>query len=212
MSETSTDEKLKAAREAVVLQDQKQTLDFTRRLAEAGQKAMGLDLGKNGADEMIVGDVTINQTSADSQTSSGLPKWAGLALAGLGIAGGAGALPVAGLVLNYLTRVEQKQQTPPSPTIPKNGIGIFRPKEVETAIPRSATGITVVSADWCGPCQQYKREALGRLISEGYAVKIVVNNNPTHPVPRTVFFDGQSAIDEQYGVIDYNTLKKTLTR
>ena len=79
MSETSTDEKLKAAREAVVLQDQKQTLDFTRRLAEAGQKAMGLDLGKNGADEMIVGDVRINMMNqvdviAEAQQSP-LRKW-----------------------------------------------------------------------------------------------------------------------------------------
>ena len=68
---SEVEQRLKAAREAVAIQDQKQTLDFTRRLAEAGQKAMGLDLGKGNSDEMIVGDVTINQTSADSQTSGG---------------------------------------------------------------------------------------------------------------------------------------------
>jgi hypothetical protein len=208
---SETEQRLKAAREAVVIQDQKQTLDFTRRLAEAGQKAMGLDLGKGSSDEMIVGDVTINQTSADQQTSAGLPKWAGLALAGLGLVGGAGALPIAGLALNYLTRIEQAAppQVEYDPT--ENGIGIFRPKEVKTSVPRKATGITVVSAEWCGPCKQYKREVLDRLIREGHAVKIVINNNPNHPVPRTVFFDGATAIDEQFGVIKYGTLKKVLT-
>ena len=208
---SEVEQKLKAAREAVAIQDQKQTLDFTRRLAEAGQKAMGLDLGKGNNDEMIVGDVTINQTSADSQTTGGLPKWAGLALAGLGVVGGAGAFPLGAIALNYLTS-KQEQIIPEVEYIPpKNGIGIFRPDSVKTSIPRKATGITVVSASWCGPCKAYK-PTLDRLKAEGHPVKIIVNDNPKHPVPRTVFFDGADAIDEQYGVIPYSVLKKTLTK
>ena len=156
---------------------------------------------------MIVGDVTINQTSADSQTTGGLPKWAGLALAGLGVVGGAGAFPLGAIALNYLT----SKQEPLDIEMPENGIGIFRPDSVKTSIPRKATGITVVSASWCGPCKAYK-PTLERLKAEGYPVKIIVNDNPRHPVPRTVFFDGGDAIDEQYGVIPYSVLKKTLTK
>jgi len=207
---SEVEQKLKAAREAVAIQDQKQTLDFTRRLAEAGQKAMGLDLGKGSSDEMILGDVTINQTSADQQTSAGLPKWAGLALAGLGLIGGAGAIPIAGLALNYLTRIEQPAPPQLEYEPPENGIGIFRPREIKTAIPRRATGVTVVSASWCGPCKAYKPTLL-RLKAEGYPVRIIINDNPNHPVPRTVFFNGQTEVDEHFGVISYSTLKKVLT-
>ena len=208
---SETEQKLKAAREAVAIQDQKQTLDFTRRLAEAGQKAMGLDLGKGSSDEMIVGDVTINQTSADSQTSAGLPKWAGLALAGLGVVGGAGALPLGALFLNYLTSQQEQVIKDVEYIPPQNGIGIFRPDSVETKIPLRATGITVVSASWCEPCRRYK-STLEKLIKEGYAVRIIMNDSPSHPVPRTVFFDGKDAIDEQYGIISYDKLRKTLLK
>lgn len=120
------EQKLKAAREAVAIQDQKQTLDFTRRLAEAGQKHLGLDLGNRSSDEMILGDVTINQTSADQQTSGGLPKWAGLALAGLGAVSGAGAIPLGAAALNYLTK-NNVTQVEADQT--RNGMGIYRPDE-----------------------------------------------------------------------------------
>ena len=155
---------------------------------------------------MIVGDVTINQTSADQQTSSGLPKWAGLALAGLGVVGGAGAFPLGAIALNYLTSIEQPL---PSQELPKNGIGIFRPSKVDTRIPAKATGITVVSASWCGPCKAYK-PILERLRAEGYPVRIIMNDNPKHPVPMTVFFDGNDQIGTHYGKMGYNHLKDIL--
>jgi len=206
---SETDQKLKAAREAVLLEDNKKTLDFTRRLAEAGQKAMGLDLGTSDGDEMIVGDVTINTTTDTKQAASGLPKWAAAALALAGLGTGIGAIPAAGVVLNYLTKTTN---VAPPVERDRNGIGIFRPAKVETSVPVRSDGITVVSATWCGPCGTYKSNVLNRLIAEGYAVKVVINDSPKHPVPMTHFFLDGKVVDRQAGVIDYNTLKKALTK
>lgn len=209
MPERSTADRLKEAREAVMLEDHRKLLNQANSVVDAHYRENGMPLAKDG-DEMIVGDVTIN-TTTDTKQSNGLPKWAGVALAAAGIASGVGALPAAGLVLNYLTKTNTPS-VPAETQQPKNGIGIFRPAQVKTAVPARATGITVVSATWCRPCEVYKSSVLDRLKKEGYAIRIVINDSPTHAVPMTYFYEGENVLDNQAGIISYSQLKKVLTK
>ena len=202
----TTKEQMDIAREATMLEDARRVLKFDNDLARAGQEALGMKLEGGSDDGMIIGDVTINNTDSLKRTS-GIGKWAGVALAGLGLGGGLG-VPAALYVADKIFTSDKVEPAEPD----YYGIGVFRPEECETAIPLKSDGITVISASWCGPCRTYKEQVLKPLIQEGYKIKIVMNDNPGHAVPMTYFFDKGRVIDKQSGIISRSTLKKVLTK
>lgn len=91
--------RLRAAHEAVMLDDARRVLAESRRQVEAHARSHGLD-GQAGLDDMIVGDVTINQQTPPARTGPG--TLAKLALAGALAAGSGGIGLAAGALLPEL--------------------------------------------------------------------------------------------------------------
>ena len=208
MPERTTAQRLKEGMDAVMLRDAERQLKFADQYQRAGLKELEIKLEDEEADSMIVGDVTINNSATDTKSSTGLPKWAGLALAGLGAMGGLG-LPAMAIFAKQLFSTTVIEQ----PVDEKQyGIGLYKPKAVKTAVPSKSDGITVVSAPWCRPCRIYKNQVLSRLIKEGYHVKIIIKDKPGHAVPMTHFFLNGKMVDKEAGIIPYNRLKSTLVK
>lgn len=130
-------DRIAAAERAVLMKDSARALDFSRRLAEAGQKAAGLELGEPTVDdEMIIGDVTINTTTNAPSTSTTEAVKSGVSDIGkmVAIAGASallgGAVPAGIIAAGSLFG---KDQNPPAvieleDTDTRNSIGIFRPE------------------------------------------------------------------------------------
>lgn len=176
---------------------------------------MGLDLSSEKLDDMIVGDVTINNTTDTKTTSPSLPKWAGIALAAAGLGTGAAAIP---LVASYLTKNEAVEVQPETPhTVERGGVfEIYRPPAVSTAMSIEADGATVYTSDSCLPCRIYKESAILPLIREGYRIRIVDirqhPNSSVKAVPTTYFWRDGEVISKRTGMITYLDLKNMMTK